>query len=133
MGGIRLSPKYGVNATIPVCFWCGKERGEIALMGRIGNGRKHEDIEAPMYSVIDFEPCNQCKEHMAQGFTVMEATQHPNQHNSTAKLSGCYPTGRYVVMNPEAVTRIFGDTSARAGGKAFLDSAVFHQMFMNDK
>ena len=33
---IKVSPKYGLNPTIPVCFWCGKERGEIALMGRMG-------------------------------------------------------------------------------------------------
>lgn len=33
MSGIKLSPKYGVNPTIPVCFWCGKEKNEIALMG----------------------------------------------------------------------------------------------------
>lgn len=23
---ITLSPKYGVNPTIPVCFWCGEEK-----------------------------------------------------------------------------------------------------------
>lgn len=38
-GSIELSPKYGVNPTIPVCFWCGKEKNEIALMGRV---RKRE-------------------------------------------------------------------------------------------
>ena len=32
---ILLSPKYGVNPTMPVCFWCGEDRGEIALLGRI--------------------------------------------------------------------------------------------------
>ena len=32
---IILSPKYGVNPTIPVCFWCGEQKPEIALMGRV--------------------------------------------------------------------------------------------------
>ena len=26
---IPLSPKHGLNPTIPVCAWCGKEKNEI--------------------------------------------------------------------------------------------------------
>lgn len=44
MSSIKLSPKHGVNPTIPVCFFCGKPKNEIALMGRMGG---KEDIEAP--------------------------------------------------------------------------------------
>ena len=33
MDSILLSPKHGVNPTIPVCFWCGREKNEVALMG----------------------------------------------------------------------------------------------------
>ena len=36
--GIKLSPKHGLNPTIPVCFWCGEERNEVALLGHIGDG-----------------------------------------------------------------------------------------------
>lgn len=53
--GIKLSPKHGLNPTIPVCFWCGEERNEVALLGHIGDGRKHEDFEAPRHMVIDYE------------------------------------------------------------------------------
>ena len=127
---LRLSPKYGVNPTIPVCFWCGEERGEIALMGHIGNQRKHEDIEAPSHAVIDFEPCDKCSLQMSQGFTLMEATQHPNERSSVPVRSGVYLTGKYVVMKPEAVQRVFGDTSAKAGGKAYVDSSVFQNLFV---
>ncbi len=67
---IRLSPKYGVNPTIPICFWCGREREEITLMGHIGDGRKHEDFEAPKHMFIDFEPCEECKKNMDLGFTI---------------------------------------------------------------
>ena len=35
--GIKLSPKHGLNPTIPVCFWCGEERNEVALLGHIGD------------------------------------------------------------------------------------------------
>ena len=127
---IKVSPKYGLNPTIPVCFWCGKERGEIALMGRMGNARKHEDLEAPRYAIIDFEPCDECKKKMATGFTLMEVTTTPNEYCTAAIRSGAYPTGRYVVANPDAVKRWFGDESASAGGKAFLESSVFQKMFM---
>lgn len=44
MSSIKISPKHGVNPTIPVCFFCGKPKNEIALMGRMGG---KEDIEAP--------------------------------------------------------------------------------------
>ena len=70
--GVRLSPKHGVNPTLPVCFWCGKERGDIALLGRIGGSR---DLEAPRHAIVDFEPCDCCRGKMGLGFTLMEATR----------------------------------------------------------
>lgn len=125
---IRLSPKYGVNPTIPVCFWCGQEKNEIALMGRIGNDRNHKDIEAPRHAVINYEPCDKCRAGMSQGFTVMEATQHPNSRASVEMQNGVYPTGRFVVLKNEAADRIFGkDFTAR--GKAFMSETDFSQMF----
>ncbi len=128
---IKLSPKYGLNPTMPVCFWCGRERGEIALMGRIGDRRKHEDIEAPRRMVIDYEPCDECKNNMSQGFTVMEATSAPNSATSTEIQSGVFPTGRFVVVKREAVTRIFRDINPDVG-KAFLESSTFEQIFCNE-
>lgn len=106
---IRVSPKYGLNPTMPICFWCGKERGDIAIMGRIGDGRKHEDIEAPRHMVIDYEPCDECKRNMALGFTVIEATTAPNSVTSVQIQNGVFPTGRFVVVKREAATRIFKD------------------------
>ena len=125
---ITLSPRYGVNPTIPVCFWCGEEKNEIALLGHIGDGRKHEDFEAPRYSVINYEPCDKCREHMALGFTVIEATSKPNRVSSKEIQKSVYPTGRYVVLKNEAAERIFGDL-IKGNNKAFLDEAAFSQMF----
>ena len=125
---IRVSPKYGLNPTMSVCFWCGKERGDIAIMGHIGDGRKHEDIKAPRHMVIDYEPCDECKRKMALGFTVMEATTAPNSVTSVQIQSGVFPTGRFVVVKREAVTRTFKDITPNAE-KAFLESSVFAQMF----
>lgn len=125
---ITLSPKYGVNPTIPVCFWCGESKNEIALLGHIGDGRKHEDFEAPMYSVINYEPCDKCRAQMAQGFTVMEATTKPNRVSSVEIQKGVYPTGRYVVLKNEAAERIFGDL-IKGNRKAFLPVEAFSEMF----
>lgn len=96
--GIKLSPKHGLNPTIPVCFWCGEERNEVALLGHIGDGRKHEDFEAPMHMVIDYEPCEKCRANMALGVTLMEATNKPNSVTKVEMQKGVYPTGRYVVI-----------------------------------
>lgn len=126
---ITLSPKYGVNPTIPVCFWCGEPKDEIALLGHIGDGRKHEDFEAPRYSVINFEPCDKCRAQMEQGFMVMEATTKPNRVSSVEIQKGVYPTGRYVVLKNEAAERIFGDL-IKGNRKAFLPVEAFSEMFI---
>ena len=95
---IPLSPKHGLNPTIPICFWCGEEKNEIALMGRIGDARKGEDFEAPMHAVLDYEPCDKCREKMSLGFTMIEATHTPNPTTKVQMQPGVYPTGRYAVI-----------------------------------
>lgn len=126
--GILLSQNHGLNPTIPVCFWCGQEKNEIALMGRIGNPRMGEDLQAPMRAVIDFEPCEECRKKMESGFTVMEATMQPNYASSVEMQTGVYPTGRYVVLRMEAARKVFTDLEDGVT-KAFLEDKVFVQMF----
>ena len=41
---IKVSPKHGLNPTIPQCFWCGKDKSEIALLGKMDK----EDSPAPL-------------------------------------------------------------------------------------
>lgn len=120
---IKLSPKYGVNPTIPVCFWCGEEKNEVALMGHIGNGKKHEDFEMPMHAVINYEPCEECQKAMAMGVTIMEVTHEPNRVTDVEFQDGIYPTGRWVVMKSEAAQRIF-EVSADVK-KIFVDVELF--------
>lgn len=120
--GIKLSPKHGLNPTIPVCFWCGEERNEVALLGHIGDGRKHEDFEAPRHMVIDYEPCEKCRAKMALGVTLIEATSKPNSVAKVEMQKGIYPTGRYVVIKREAARKMFDNI----GGidKAFVDTEL---------
>ena len=130
MSEIKLSPKYGVNPTIPVCFWCGKQKNEIALMGRMGNTKKGEDLEAPKSIVLDYEPCENCKKHMALGTTVMEATPEPNRVTDIEIQKGVYPTGRWVVIDSAAAKRVFNVSEDM--DKCFLEKEVFQKAFIRE-
>lgn len=121
---IKLSPKHGLNPCIPVCFFCGKERNEIVLMGRIGDGRKNEDFEAPMKAILDYEPCDDCKEKFAQGVLLVEVDDYPNMPGQRMIAENAYPTGRHVVVKPEA---LIGDF--KAGSRALVLKHDFEEMF----
>lgn len=66
MRDIPLHPKYGLNATVPICIFCGEQKNQIALLGKA-----YKD-EAPSSMVIDSEPCEKCQEKMKQGLTLIE-------------------------------------------------------------
>lgn len=93
--GIRLHPKYGLNPTMPVCIICGKETGEIALLGATYKG------EAPRHMIVGVEPCSDCKEkYLKNGVLLLET-------NSFQTDEPKIPTGRMVVITVECFKRIF--------------------------
>lgn len=98
---IRISPKYGVNQTIPVCFFCGEEKNEVALLGRIGKGKN--DIEAPHHMILDYEPCEECKKKMDTGITLIEITDTPNSENQSPIATDAYPTGNWWVVTEDFI------------------------------
>lgn len=126
---ITLSPKHGVNPTIPICAWCGESKNEIALMGRIG-GR--DDLEAPRNVVLDYVPCEHCAEQWSQGVAILEATtQRPEPYRPPMKQEkgvDIYPTMRMVVIRPESASQIFGHEMS-AGQKVLLEDEAFEQIF----
>lgn len=119
--GIKLSPKHGVNPCIPVCFFCGEEKNEIALLGKIGG--RNEDLEAPRKAVLDYVPCEECQKKFAQGVLLIEVTNSP-EYIGLPITENAYPTGRYVVVKPEA---LIGDY--KAGSKALVHRHDFTAMF----
>ena len=126
--GIKISPKYGVNPTIPVCFWCGKQKNEIALMGRMT-----DDIEAPKNMVLDYVPCEECQNHMAMGVAVLEASDCPNTEGQPPMQKGVYPTSRFVVVTTECADRVFNAYAPWSEGKkVFVDSDVFSHFLPDD-
>lgn len=135
---IEISPKYGVNPTIPVCFWCGEEKNEIALMGRVrernkstGKAVRGSDLEIPKCMVLDYDPCDSCAKIFAQGLQIIEVELSPiDNRPPIIKDSGgtcCYPTGKHIVIRSEAAERIFNIDKSKliAGKKLCLDSEGF--------
>lgn len=118
--GISVSEKHGVNPTIPVCFFCGKEKNEIALLGKLPG-----DVEAPRNAVVDYKPCDECIEHFSKGVLVIEATQTPNDPKQPA-LRGAYPTGRYAVVKESAFRP---EANLHAGREVFMPPDMFEECF----
>lgn len=102
MSSIRLSDKHGVNPAVPRCFWCGKDRGEVVLFGRLPN-----DAEAPRNPILDYEPCDTCKGRMGLGITIVECMEKQPSNGNPPMQPGAWPTGRWAVITPRAVARIF--------------------------
>lgn len=142
--GIELSPKHGVNPTIPCCFWCGKKKNQIVLMGRIrrkeeGKQRATGDYEAPHGVVLDYEPCDECAEAFSQGVQLIECvtTIGDERPALTKDENGkpVYPTGRTVVITPESAQRVFNNVEAemlQAGKKLFMTPQVFNNFMPTD-
>lgn len=104
----KLSPKYGVNPSVSVCFFCGKDKN-LFLFGKMGKGKT--DIEAPRRAIYDYEPCDECKK-LWEGKTVVigYVTEQPADKRAPIVKSNdgdLYPTGSYVVMEREAIKKIF--------------------------
>lgn len=116
---IRLSEKHGLNPTIGVCFWCGKETGELALLGYLGKG----DPEAPRHTVLNYDPCPACAEKWKQGVAFIEVTDAP-ETNRPEIQDGYYPTGHYVVLKKEAAERLGVDSP-----RVLVDEETFTRLF----
>lgn len=132
---IILSEKHGLNPSMSVCFFCGEVKG-IALMGHIGDKRKGEDLEAPKQCITDYEPCEQCKENMNLGITLIEVTTTQpvdNRPPLTAKGdTQVYPTGRWSVLTEEGAKKVFKQ-DYEAGQKLFVDPELFNMLMPNEK
>lgn len=105
MSSIKISEKHGVNPSVTVCFWCGGDVG-VALLGRLRG-----DVEAPRKIVLDYEPCDKCKEQMGRGISLFECTHTPTIEGQPEwGQGGGYPTGRMVCVTEDAAQRWFADS-----------------------
>lgn len=57
--------------------------------------------------ILDYEPCDDCKENRKLGVTLMEVSEYPVHEGSPEIQNGIYPTGRWCVIKHEAAERMF--------------------------
>jgi hypothetical protein len=93
--GIRVSQKHGVNPMLVQCFYCLKERNELALLGYLPG-----DKQAPRQGVIDKEPCAECAGFMKQGVILISVRTGESGDNP-------YRTGGWCVVTSEAIRKLF--------------------------
>lgn len=101
-GDITLSPKHGLNPSLGLCFFCGKENGTVVIPGKLKG-----DIEAPRHAVWDMTPCEECKKLMDMGILFIEVKDGEKGARNP------YRTGRQWVLKQEAVERLIADEAMR--------------------
>lgn len=107
---LRLSKKYGVNPSVGICFWCGEGK-EVILFGA------NRGKEAPREVLVNYEPCDKCKNGMSKGITAIEAQETPLQDGQqpiqeTPNGPTLWPTGRWFVLTEEAIIRMVQEPMA---------------------
>jgi hypothetical protein len=124
---IKLSPKHGVNPCIPICCWCGKEKNEIALLGKL-----KEDAEAPRNAVLDYEPCEECQAKFNMGVVLIEVTKNqPNENVMPIQEQygiPLYPTFRYSVIKLEAAKRLFENETLINGSRLLIEDNLYSEL-----
>ena len=123
---IKISPKHGLNPCIPICFFCGKEKNEIALLGKLKN-----DEKAPRTAVLDYEPCDDCKEHMQQGITVIETVHVWETNNGVPICEDLVPTGNWSVLRDtcELFDAAPNKDSIMKSRRCIMDSETYQAIF----
>lgn len=109
---IKLHKQYGVNPTLSVCFYCGEETGEIALLGAAYDG------EAPMHLCTSIAPCPKCKEKYKDCVLLIEAVQDCKNNPK--------PTGRWIAIKKECVT-------VPNNGICYIDVQTYQQITQQAK
>lgn len=127
-GYINLHPKHGLNPSIAVCQFCGRDTGEIALLGAKSKKLTGQE-EAPHRLVVNPWPCDECSAEWAStgGVVLLECREEDGKP---------LPTGRVVVLTEDAVRRIFDSKAAEAAikhHKALIEPAAFQRLFGNLK
>lgn len=109
---ITISPKHGLNPTLGVCFFCGEDTGELALCGRVRDG-KDNDKEMPMRTVLSYQPCDKCVQKFSSGVLLIAVQPRPIDGRPEITIRDgvhLYPTGDHIVLKAKAASRLAGQT-----------------------
>ena len=116
---LELSPRYGVNAAIPRCFYCMQDKDHVIFVGRMRTAES-DDAEAPRDAYWDKVPCDQCKTLMAVGVMLVGADE-----TLSDDLKNPYRTGNMVVVTEEAFRMMFRDHRAIETRVTFIPHSVW--------
>lgn len=126
---IKVSEKYGLNPSMERCFFCGETKG-IAFMGKLEG-----DVEAPKFVILNYEPCDKCKEQFNKGVTCIEVANEPIMPGQPEIREGLYPTSRLAVIKVEAAIDLFADADdgckdLKEGNSILINPGLFEQLFV---
>lgn len=114
------SPKWGVNPSEILCFWCGNHLG-IALSGRID----FADTKAPSRCFVTYNPCLDCQERWKNKVVITEATKdNPFDVLEIVEGKQIYPTGEIILLDTDKAERVLGREVAKEE-RVILDSEIF--------
>ncbi len=102
MSSIKLSPEYGVNPAVPLCYFCLEEKGEVILAGRMKGDR-----EAPRKAVWNMEPCDTCKGYMETGIILISVDE-----SKTTDRANPYRTGGFCVIKEKVISEMLHEDAA---------------------
>jgi hypothetical protein len=109
-GDILLSPQYGVNPSVELCWLCGESMGVILF------GKMKRDKEAPPSCTLG-HVCKRCQTLMELGIIMALSKDGKN------------PAGSFVVIKEEAFKRIVNADDLREYGLkhrlVLVDDEVF--------
>lgn len=116
-----------MKATILVCFWCQKDKNKNEVVSVRTNKK------TPQRTVFDYTPCETCKSDMGQGASLIEVQEKDNGTAPIQRIDGhtLYPTGRWAVVLPEAVERMFPGKGQNR--MLFIDIEVFDNLGLEEK
>lgn len=129
MSDIKVSPKHGLNPCIPVCMFCKEPKNEVALLGKL-----KDDVEAPKYAILDYEPCDECRKMWDKGIALIRVQTTPPEDNmppiTNREGIDFYTDGQCLVITQDAMKRMSGK-ELPLGTATFVSDEVFDNLVSN--
>ena len=129
---IKLSPKYGLNPTMTVCYWCGEPTNDIAFLGQIDK----EDSQAPKYALLNYDFCEKCKKKTKTRITIIGIDKYRFCENQPpiTQINGVdyYPYKAFIVVNKKFINKYIEDETLRKNvlehKKMYLEIGAFFEL-----
>lgn len=92
-----------VQVSMVKCFWCGGDKGEIAI------GEQLKAEEAPRYIITGYDPCQECVDQIADNIRFIEVVNsNPDGRPALHSTDGrdFFPTGRMLLLSRESSAKL---------------------------